>query len=99
MGAGSGCGKVILLGEHAVVYGVPALAVGIDRGVRARAKPLDRGPSTLGVRGWDIRVSDDEEGHDLSTAFRALVAAVRSDGALAPHAVEVDADLPPGGGL
>ena len=35
-------GKVILFGEHAVVYGVPALAVGIDRGAWAEATPRAR---------------------------------------------------------
>jgi mevalonate kinase len=35
-------GKVILFGEHAVVYGVPALAVGIDRGAWAEATPRTR---------------------------------------------------------
>jgi mevalonate kinase len=100
MMSGVACGKVILLGEHAVVYGAPAVAVGIDRGARATAKPLEKGPSTLLVRGWNVTVRDNEEEHDLARAFRAILDAARDDDpTLSPFAVEVEADLPPGGGL
>ena len=97
---GHACGKAILLGEHAVVYGFPAMAVGLDRGARAHATPLECGPSQLRVRGWNLTVSEADQGHDLGRAFGALLAALRSDsGAAGPYAVEVDASLPPGGGL
>ena len=83
---GTAHGKVILFGEHAVVFGVPALAVGIDRGAWAEATPRTRDsapgsgreaappsnpPSTLYVRGWNVTVSDDANEDSLPLA-RAL---------------------------
>lgn len=98
--AAQACGKVILLGEHAVVYGVPALAVGIDRGAHARAAPRTPGPSRLLVHGWNITVYEDQLEHDLARAFRALLEAARAHSpSLEAQDVEVDASLPPGGGL
>jgi mevalonate kinase len=100
MSVGQACGKVILLGEHAVVYGVPALAVGIERGARAWRVPGGPGPSRLLVRGWNITVHEDQLDHDLSRAFRALLQAARAHSpSLGAQDVEVDASLPPGGGL
>ncbi len=108
-GAGSGplgmaCGKVILLGEHAVVHGVPALAAGIERGAHARAFYLPEGPCELVVRGWDVHVREAEDGPLLARAFTELVRATRarlseSGASLLACRVEAGADLPPGGGL
>ena len=38
---GKGCGKVILFGEHFVVYGLPGIAGGIDNVTTADAEPSD----------------------------------------------------------
>jgi len=48
MFSASACGKVILFGEHAVVYGRPAIAVPVS-GVRARAD-VAAAPAGAGVR-------------------------------------------------
>lgn len=101
-GEGTARGKVILFGEHAVVYGVPAIAVGIERGARAVATARSEpGPSTLRVREWNVFVRDDDAETPLARAFRDLVAMTRQAGVELPAAVEVEAsaDLPPGGGL
>src|SRR5262245_30168319 len=95
MTVGRGCGKVILLGEHAVVYGVPAIAIGIDRGARATSEPQD-GESSLRVRTWGIEVKACDGERDLARAYRALLDA---SGVERPVRVEAEADLPPGGGL
>lgn len=90
------CGKVILLGEHAVVYGVPAIAVGVDRGAEAHAQAVDSGRRLrIQQRGMPaIEIDADTHDQDLARAFRAIVDAV-------PGAwrVEASAEVPPGGGL
>jgi mevalonate kinase len=109
---GSAFGKVILLGEHAVVYGVPAIVLGIDRGATARVMPsrspsagsIDRpvshgGCSELLLRadGGAQALSIKSDGaSDLARAFAALLGAC---GVTSPVHVEVETDLPAAAGL
>lgn len=90
------CGKVILLGEHAVVYGVPAIAAGIDRGARAEAVLLDPAEghaSVLHLGGREIAPGAAAQG-DVARAFAALLGEDAP-----PVSVTASSELPPGGGL
>jgi mevalonate kinase len=103
---GRAWGKVILLGEHAVVYGVPALAIGIDRGAHATSMTTADAKSRLDVAAWNVSVAEDDVSTDLGRAFAAILSAARAlpvsrSAAIREASVVVaaHAELPPGGGL
>jgi len=71
-GQGYGHGKVILVGEHAVVYGHAAIAAGISVGISVVARP---GNGRLQVPAWglDARAGDGSDvGRALSLLLRRL---------------------------
>jgi mevalonate kinase len=71
---GFGHGKVILVGEHAVVHGHAALAAGISVGVTVDAVP---GRGRLAVPAWSLEAA----AGDGSDVGRALTAAIERLGA------------------
>lgn len=100
-GSGTASGKVIILGEHAVVHGCAAIAVSLGRGARARVRPLHQADSANtkeGVAHGDrITLSDQsvQGGEALLDALRAA----RAVFALGPVELELSLDLPAGSGL
>jgi len=70
------CGKTILFGEHAVVYGRPAIAVPVS-GVRARAEVLDTSPgSGVQLVAQDLNEVYSLQGEETSDTAQALRATV-----------------------
>ncbi len=98
-GRGQGCGKLVLLGEHAVVYGTPAIAAGLNLGATAFAEAAERGGIRI-VAPSDLRQGEDRaavagDGSDLAEALAQTSAAL----GVGPHRLEVRVTLPLGSGL
>jgi mevalonate kinase len=88
-------GKVILLGEHAVVYGHPALAGAIDGGVTVETTA---GTGLLRVPAWKLATPATAELPAIARAYRALRErlGLSLDGA---HDFTVRFGVPTGAGL
>jgi mevalonate kinase len=94
-----GHGKVILLGEHGVVYGRPAIAAALPRGVEAAAAPAV--VPQLEVASWGLAFDADAPQADaraeqLRAAFCAVLDAYGTRPALR---VQVRLSLPTSAGL
>ncbi len=91
---GSAHGKVILAGEHATVYGHAAVAVGLERGVHARASRMDGDHSVLAIGKHIVRDCDDG---DLARAFREVIEPLPPFAL--PVRIDVESNVPAGSGL
>jgi mevalonate kinase len=89
-GSGRGLGKVILFGEHAVVYGSPAIAIGLERGAEAEARSGSQSRVVLAGNRYDCA-----GGSEVGGAFRALLEALGASGIEAAARLEI----PAGAGL
>lgn len=91
-----GRGKVILLGEHGVVFGHPALATGIERGVTASAERAEA--DRLEIEPWGVALGPDaEDDEPLARAFAAVLSLY--PGPRSPLRVRARVELPGGAGL
>jgi mevalonate kinase len=86
---GTSYGKAILLGEHAVVYDVPGIVVGLGKGATATAEAGE------GIIKVDERVARANDGSELGRGYGAMLDAIGVRNAN----VTCSLHLPPGVGL
>jgi mevalonate kinase len=92
-------GKVVLFGEHAVVYGHPGITASIDAGVRVRISHDPDGPRFVMPQFQQLCPVEDSD-PDFQRFARAVdVALTEFNMGHEPVAIAVESDMAPGMGL
>jgi mevalonate kinase len=87
--------KVILFGEHAVVFGRLAVAAALDRGAQATSS-LEAGRSVLELSPWGRTSYADDADDEVGRAYAAVLEA---SGVREPLRTQASIDVPGGAGL
>lgn len=94
LGTGFGHGKLILVGEHAVVYGHPAIAAGISAGVSVVATQASGDRARLRVPAWNLDASTGD-GSVVAAALAAILGRLNAP----PFELVAEAAIPSRAGL
>lgn len=91
-------GKVILFGEHAVVYGVEAVAAAIPGMVRAKVTSI-QGPAEVHIANWGVEINALDLGSSSLLDRVCLLILSELNLKASGFRLDIDAKVPPASGL